>query len=120
MPSLPFGLLDRWLSPAPSPARIDWLAGQSYAHRGLHAPGLPENSPAAFAAAMARGMGIECDIQRSRDGHAMVFHDATLDRLTSMMTYSGVPVATISPPPSPPSAWQCGGCWKAIRGAMPS
>ncbi|MCZ8171873.1 MAG: glycerophosphodiester phosphodiesterase family protein [Novosphingobium sp.] len=83
MPSLPFGLLDRWLSPAPSPARIDWLAGQSYAHRGLHAPGLPENSPAAFAAAMARGMGIECDIQRSRDGHAMVFHDATLDRLTS-------------------------------------
>jgi glycerophosphoryl diester phosphodiesterase len=32
---------------------------------------------------MARGMGIECDVQRSRDGHAMVFHDATLERLTA-------------------------------------
>jgi glycerophosphoryl diester phosphodiesterase len=27
-------------------------------------------------------MGIECDVQESRDGRAMVFHDWTLDRLT--------------------------------------
>lgn len=59
------------------------MSACAFAHRGLHGPGLPENSPAAFAAAMARGMGIECDIQRSRDGHAMVFHDAQLDRLTA-------------------------------------
>ena len=31
---------------------------------------------------MAKGMGIECDVQRSRDGQAVVFHDAELDRLT--------------------------------------
>jgi glycerophosphoryl diester phosphodiesterase len=43
---------------------------------------VPENSPSAFAAAIARGMGIECDIQRSGDGQAMVFHDRELDRLT--------------------------------------
>lgn len=83
MLSLPFAAIDNWLSPPPPSARVSWLSKWDYAHRGLHGPGLPENSPAAFAAAMARGMGIECDIQRARDGHAMVFHDATLDRLTT-------------------------------------
>ena len=29
-------------------------------------------------------MGIECDVQRTRDGQAAVFHDAELDRLTSV------------------------------------
>lgn len=77
-----FALLDRWRSPAPKPDKVGWLGEWEYAHRGLHGPGLPENSPAAFAAAMARGMGIECDVQRSQDGRAMVFHDATLDRMT--------------------------------------
>ena len=33
---------------------------------------------------MARGLGIECDVQRSRDGQAAVFHDAELDRLTGV------------------------------------
>ncbi len=78
----PFGLLDRWLAPAPAERKIGWLRGRSFAHRGLHGAGVPENSPAAFAAAIARGMGIECDIQRSSDGQAMVFHDCELDRLT--------------------------------------
>ena len=59
-----------------------WLTGHEYAHRGLHSAGVPENSLAAAAGAMARGMGIECDIQRSRDDHPMVFHDWELDRLT--------------------------------------
>ncbi|WP_232829410.1 glycerophosphodiester phosphodiesterase family protein [Tropicimonas sp. IMCC34043] len=54
------------------------------AHRGLHdsARQRPENSRAAFAAAIAAGYGIECDLQLSADGQAMVFHDATLERLT--------------------------------------
>lgn len=78
-----FALPDSWFSPAPAPAKVGWLGQWAYAHRGLHGPGLPENSPSAFDAAIARGMGIECDIQRSGDGHAMVFHDAELDRLTS-------------------------------------
>jgi glycerophosphoryl diester phosphodiesterase len=55
------------------------------AHRGLHdrANGVIENSPSAFAAAIAAGYGIELDLQLSADGVAMVFHDETLDRLTA-------------------------------------
>ncbi|QFG36651.1 glycerophosphoryl diester phosphodiesterase [Paracoccus pantotrophus] len=52
------------------------------AHRGLHGPGVPENSMAAFRAAIAAGYGIECDIQRAADGTALVFHDDDLPRLT--------------------------------------
>lgn len=53
-------------------------------HRGYHsrADRRPENSPAAFRAAIAAGYGIELDVQMSRDGQAMVFHDEALDRLT--------------------------------------
>ena len=59
----------------------DWLTGWEYAHRGLHAPGVPENSLAAAEAAIAAGMGIECDIQFSSDGVPMVFHDYQLEPL---------------------------------------
>jgi glycerophosphoryl diester phosphodiesterase len=78
----PFAPIDGLLCPPPDPARVGWLASVTYAHRGLHGGGIVENSPSAFAAAIARGMGIECDVQRSRDGQAMVFHDWELDRLT--------------------------------------
>ncbi len=37
---------------------------------------------AAVRAAIAGGYGIELDIQVSRDGHAVVFHDTRLERLT--------------------------------------
>lgn len=55
-----------------------------FAHRGFHnrALGHVENSPSAIRAAIAAGYGIEIDVQLSRDGVAMVFHDETLDRLT--------------------------------------
>jgi glycerophosphoryl diester phosphodiesterase len=59
-----------------------WLTQWEYAHRGLHDEGVPENSLAAAEGAIVRGMGIECDIQRSRDDHPMVFHDWELGRLT--------------------------------------
>ena len=54
------------------------------AHRGLHdaARGLIENSFEAAEAAIAARFAIECDVQLSRDGEAMVFHDDSLDRLT--------------------------------------
>ncbi len=52
------------------------------AHRGLHHAGLPENSMAAFRAAIAHGFAIECDIQRAMDDTPMVFHDYELKRLT--------------------------------------
>jgi glycerophosphoryl diester phosphodiesterase len=53
------------------------------AHRGYHdaAAGRPENSLAAFRAAVDAGYGIELDVQRSADAQAVVFHDDTLDRL---------------------------------------
>lgn len=53
-----------------------------YAHRGLHGDGIPENSLAAFSAACKAGYGIELDVQLSRDGEVMVFHDYTLARMT--------------------------------------
>jgi len=53
-----------------------------YAHRGLHGGEIPENSMAAFAAACDAGYGIELDVQLSRDGEVMVFHDDTLTRMT--------------------------------------
>ncbi|KPP94093.1 glycerophosphodiester phosphodiesterase family protein [Erythrobacter sp. HL-111] len=58
-----------------------WLTAHEYAHRGLHSPGVPENSLAAAEAAIAAGLGVECDVQRSRDDHPMVFHDWDLERL---------------------------------------
>lgn len=53
------------------------------AHRGLHDKkrGIIENSASAFEAAIARGFGIECDLQLTADGEAMVFHDPTLKRV---------------------------------------
>lgn len=58
--------------------------GPPLAHRALHdlAAGRPENSRAAFEAAIAAGYGIECDVQLSADQQAMVFHDEELGRLT--------------------------------------
>lgn len=61
-----------------------WLTARPIAHRGLHGlePGVVENLPGAFAAAIDGRYAIECDIQISADGEAMVFHDFTLERLT--------------------------------------
>lgn len=78
----PFAPIDRWLAPAPAARKLEWLPAWTYAHRGLHRSGVAENSPAAFADAIAHGLGIECDVQRSADGQALVFHDWELDRLT--------------------------------------
>lgn len=64
--------------------RPGWLVGRPIAHRGLHdrAAGVIENSLAAAEAAIAAGFAIECDVQETADGDAMVFHDFDLDRLT--------------------------------------
>lgn len=72
----------------------DWLTARPIAHRGLHdrSAGIPENTIAAAEAAIAGGYAIECDVQRSADGEAMVFHDAALGRLTE----ASVPVSSRS------------------------
>lgn len=53
-----------------------------FAHRGLHdnASGAPENSMPAFRKAVERGFGIELDVQTTKDGVPVVFHDFTLRR----------------------------------------
>jgi len=62
----------------------DWLTARPVAHRGLHdaARGIMENMPAAARAAIAGNFAIECDIQLTSDGEAMVHHDNALGRLT--------------------------------------
>lgn len=53
------------------------------AHRGLHDArhGRIENTAPAFRAGLAKGYGLECDLQPAADGTPMVFHDEKVDRL---------------------------------------
>jgi len=65
-------------------SRLDWLTARPIAHRGLHdvSAGVIENTSSAFTAAIAGRYAIECDVQVSADGEAMVHHDDVLGRLT--------------------------------------
>lgn len=53
-----------------------------YAHRGLHDEQKPENSMAAFRAALEHGFGIELDVHLLADGNLAVIHDSDLKRVT--------------------------------------
>lgn len=65
--------------PAPDERWVDkWL----YAHRGLHNEDRPENSMAAFKAAVQAGYGIELDVRLTADNIVVVFHDSDLKRMT--------------------------------------
>lgn len=54
-----------------------------FAHRGLHdnAGDAPENSMAAFRKAVAAGLGMELDVQVTKDGVPVIFHDFKLERI---------------------------------------
>jgi glycerophosphoryl diester phosphodiesterase len=73
---------------------LDWLIARPIAHRGLHdaVRGVMENTRSAFEAAIAGNYGIECDVQVSADGEAMVHHDDELGRLTE----GGAPLAHLA------------------------
>jgi glycerophosphoryl diester phosphodiesterase len=60
-----------------------WLTARPIAHRGYHdaAAGRIENTLPAAEAAIAKNFAVECDLQLTADGAAVVFHDDTLDRL---------------------------------------
>ena len=62
----------------------DWLTARPVAHRGLHdrSRGIIENMPGAALAAIEGNFAIECDVQLTVDGEAMVHHDDDLGRLT--------------------------------------
>jgi glycerophosphoryl diester phosphodiesterase len=66
-------------------AAWEHLFAPHIAHRGLWSPdGAPENSLAAFQAASKAGYAIELDVHLTADGEAVVFHDATLERMTGV------------------------------------
>ncbi len=81
---------------ARKPDLTDWLTDRPFAHRGLHGAGVSENGMEAFDAAIAEGLGIECDVRASADGIAFIHHDASLARMTSLSeTLASLPAATI-------------------------
>ncbi|MFX0078360.1 MAG: glycerophosphodiester phosphodiesterase [Candidatus Hermodarchaeota archaeon] len=53
------------------------------AHRGSGVGPFENTLPGMQMAITWGADGIECDVQNSRDGELVVFHDATLDRLTN-------------------------------------
>ncbi|MBP5661600.1 MAG: glycerophosphodiester phosphodiesterase [Clostridia bacterium] len=57
------------------------MAGRLIAHRGLHDAQKPENSLAAFRAAVDAKLAIENDIHITKDGEVVVFHDDTFTRM---------------------------------------
>jgi glycerophosphoryl diester phosphodiesterase len=61
--------------------KLSWLTDRPIAHRGLHSETSIENTQSAFAAALTHNYAIECDLQVSADGEAIVFHDDNVDRL---------------------------------------
>lgn len=68
---------------------LNMLLARPIAHRGLHdaAAGVIENTIGAARAAIAANYAIECDVQATLDGAAVVFHDDELDRLTDSTGY---------------------------------
>ncbi|MDR7553688.1 MAG: glycerophosphodiester phosphodiesterase family protein [Armatimonadota bacterium] len=67
---------------APGRSWLDAARCLVIAHRGASAEA-PENTLAAFRLAIDRGAdGIELDVRASGDGHLVVIHDATVDRVT--------------------------------------
>lgn len=57
-----------------------------FAHRGLHdnASEAPENSMAAFRKAVEAGLGMELDVQVTKDGVPVIFHDFNLERICNV------------------------------------
>lgn len=66
---------------APRFGRKFGLPRDGYAHRGLWSEKIPENSIAAFKAAIEAGFAIETDVQLTADGVPVIFHDNTLKRM---------------------------------------
>ncbi len=94
-----------------------WLTARPIAHRGLHdrAAGRIENSTSAARAAVEKDFAIECDVQLSADGEAMVFHDFDLDRLTGetgpVQARTAAELAAIALAGSPTASPPCPHFW---------
>lgn len=67
----------------PNPC-LSWLA-KPVAHRGFfNLSDAPENSMKAFDYALKAGLAVEMDVQQTKDGAVIVFHDETLNRMTGV------------------------------------
>ena len=79
-----------------------FFSEKSVAHRGV-SEFAPENTMAAFDLAYKMGFhSVETDVLKTSDGHYIIFHDTTVDRMTdgtgavSNMTLSQIKALTIS------------------------
>lgn len=63
-----------------------WLLNRPSAHRGYfdNANGIPENSQIAYKRAIEKNYPIEMDIQMTKDGKLVCFHDDNLLRMTGV------------------------------------
>ncbi len=68
--------------PAAGKKRARRYEGVKFAHRGLHSDDCAEDSIAAFERACEAGYGIELDVQFTKDGEIVVFHDDSALRMT--------------------------------------
>lgn len=62
--------------------RAEAWRSTAFAHRGLYGDGAAENTLESFERARRLGVGIELDVQLTRDGVLVVFHDDDLKRMT--------------------------------------
>ena len=71
-------------------SRLDknsWVLTRPIAHRGLHNETVGENSMGAFKNSIEKGYPIEMDIQLSKDGVLLCFHDDSLERVCGKKGY---------------------------------
>ena len=59
----------------------DWLYSVHVAHRGLYGNGVIENTIEAFELAVEKGYNVELDVQLTKDGQLVVFHDENIKRM---------------------------------------
>lgn len=102
-----------------------WLTQRPVAHRGLHdaSAGVIENTPSAVKAAISYGFAIEVDLQVSKDGEAMVFHDNTLDRLTTsrgkVIDRTAKQLKRVNFKDTGDKMWRLGDFLQLVRGVVP-
>lgn len=68
-------------------AKDSWVFTAPVAHRGLHNEKIGENTMEAFKNAIAHGLPIEMDVQLSKDGVMVCYHDDGLKRITGADGY---------------------------------
>jgi glycerophosphoryl diester phosphodiesterase len=102
-------------------AYLDAPTPLAFAHRGGAADG-DENTTEAFARAISLGYRfVETDVHGTADGVAVVFHDATLDRLTgergkiSALTWADLATVRVGGAAAVPRLDDVLGSWPQVR-----